>query len=58
MKINWKRKLYQEKYYMNNKLSNEEMEELAMSEAAIGTRWDAIDEYLQDMSRRVRAYIK
>ena len=41
---------------MNNKLSNEEMEELAMSEAAIGTAWDAIDEYLQDMSRRVRAY--
>ena len=58
MKINWKRKLYQEKYYMNNKLSNEEMEELAMSEAAIETGWDAIDEYLQDMSRRVRAYIK
>ena len=29
MKINWKRKLYQEKYYMNNKLSNEEMEELS-----------------------------
>ena len=50
--------LYQEKYYMNNKLSNEEMEELAMSEAAIGTAWDAIDEYLQNMSRRVRAYIK
>ena len=58
MKINWKRKLYQEKYYMNNKLSNEEMAEIAMSEAAIGTVWDAIDEYLQDMSRRVRAYIK
>ena len=58
MKINWKRKLYQEKYYMNNKLSNEEMAEIAMSEAAIGTAWDAIGEYLQDMSRRVRAYIK
>ncbi len=29
---------------MNNKLSNEEMEELAMSEAAIGTAWDAIDD--------------
>ena len=44
--------------FMNNKLSNEEMEELAMSEAAIGTAWDAIDEYLQNMSRRVRAYTK
>ena len=43
---------------MNNKLSNEKMEEIAMSEAAIGTAWDAIGEYLQDMSRRVRAYIK
>ena len=43
---------------MNNKLSNEEMAEIAMSEAAIGTVWDAIGEYLQDMSRRVRAYIK
>ena len=40
--------------FMNNKLSNEEMEELAMSEAAIGTAWDAIDDYLQDMSRRRR----
>ena len=40
--------------FMNNKLSNEEMEELAMSEAAIGTAWDAIDEYLQDMNRRRR----
>ena len=40
--------------FMNNKLSNEEMEELAMSEAAIGTAWDAIDEYLQDMDRRRR----
>jgi len=29
---------------MNNNLSNEEMEELAMSEAAIGTAWDAIDD--------------
>ena len=38
--------------FLNNKLSNEEMEELAMSEAAIGTAWDAIDEYLQDMTRR------
>ena len=28
------------------------MEELAMSEAAIRTAWDAIDEYLQDMSQR------
>ena len=40
--------------FLNNKLSNEEMEELAMSEAAIGTAWDAIDDYLQDMSRRRR----
>ena len=40
--------------FMNNKLSNEEMEELAMSEATIGTAWDAIDEYLQDMNRRRR----
>ena len=38
--------------FMNNKLSDTEMEELAMSEAAIGTAWDAIDEYLQDMSQR------
>ena len=30
--------------FLNNKLSNEEMEELAMSEAAIGTAWDAIDD--------------
>ena len=40
--------------FMNNKLSDTDMEELAMSEAAIGTAWDAIDEYLQDMSRRRR----
>ncbi len=39
---------------MNNKLSNEEMEELVMSEAAIGTAWGVIDDYLQDMSRRCR----
>ena len=38
--------------FMNNTLSDTEMEELAMSEAAIGTAWDAIDEYLQDMSQR------
>ena len=40
--------------FMNNQLRNEEMAELAMSEAAIGTAWDAIDEYLQDMNRRRR----
>ena len=38
--------------FIGNKLSNEEMEELAMSEAAINMAWDRIETFMRDAGRR------
>ena len=38
--------------FIGNKLSNEEMEEIAMSEAAINMAWDRIETFMRDAGRR------
>ena len=38
--------------FIGNKLSDEEMEALAMSETAINTAWDKIDEFMRDAGQR------
>ena len=38
--------------FIGNKLSNEEMEELAMSEAAINMAWDRIETFMRDAGKR------
>ena len=38
--------------FIGNKLSNEEMEEIAMSEAAIDMAWDRIETFMRDAGKR------
>ena len=38
--------------FIGNKLSNEEMEEIAMSEAAINMAWDRIETFMRDAGKR------
>ena len=38
--------------FLNNKLSDEEMEALVMSEAALKEAWDAMEDFLRDARRR------
>ena len=38
--------------FIGNKLSDEEMEEIAMSEAAINTAWDRIEAFMRDAGQR------
>ena len=38
--------------FIGNKLSNEEMEEIAMSEAAINMAWDRIETFTRDAGKR------
>ena len=38
--------------FISNKLSDEEMEAIAMSEAAINTAWDKIEAFMRDAGQR------